>query len=217
MGKGCQFWKQHLHAVKLWETWVGVTIVAELVGIGAIAALTLNLGQVDNTATNTLLLSIGIAEGLILGVAQWWILRRYVRHAVRWIFATTIGTLLAWALGVPISFLLVVMYGSHILGSLNPIALLRGILLLGAGVGIIVGYCQWLVIQAETSYRSQWWVIASAIAWALGLALAYLLSNLTIGFQTSITIALIGTAMGAVVGGITGLALIWMMNSHLRS
>lgn len=203
-------------ALRFWENWVLVTVIAELVGIGVIAAFTLQMGTANSdTTANTLLLSIGVAEGVILGTAQWFILRHYVDHAMRWIFATAIGTLLGWALGVPISLALMVAHGT-IIGQIDPMAILRGIVLLGAGMGLIVGYCQWLVIQNQVPRRSYAWMAASAIAWALGVCVAFLVSNSGMIGAGTIAVAISGAAMGAVIGAITGLALVGLIRSHFR-
>jgi NhaP-type Na+/H+ or K+/H+ antiporter len=53
----------------------------------------------------TLLLAalLGAVAGPVLGVGQWWVLRRHVAHAWRWIPAQS----LAWAAGMPIIFQMV--------------------------------------------------------------------------------------------------------------
>ncbi len=47
-----------------------------------------------------LALSLGLVLGLILGSAQWFVLRRYTARAVRWIGANAV----AWAVGMPLIF-----------------------------------------------------------------------------------------------------------------
>ncbi len=47
-----------------------------------------------------LAVALGIALGLILGLAQWTVLRRYSRHAARWLWANAA----AWGLGMPLIF-----------------------------------------------------------------------------------------------------------------
>jgi hypothetical protein len=44
---------------------------------------------------------LGLVAGPILGVAQWTVLRRHVRHAARWLWANAA----AWAVGMPLIFL----------------------------------------------------------------------------------------------------------------
>lgn len=44
---------------------------------------------------------LGAVAGPVLGVVQWAVLRRHVRHAVRWLWANVA----AWAVGMPLVFL----------------------------------------------------------------------------------------------------------------
>jgi len=44
---------------------------------------------------------MGAVAGPVLGVAQWTVLRRHVRHAARWLWANAV----AWAVGMPLVFL----------------------------------------------------------------------------------------------------------------
>jgi len=45
--------------------------------------------------------ALGLVTGPILGLAQWIVLRRYVAHAGRWLWANA----LAWGVGMPVIFL----------------------------------------------------------------------------------------------------------------
>lgn len=48
-----------------------------------------------------LAIGLGLVAGPVLGVAQWTVLRRHVRHAARWLWANAA----AWAVGMPLVFL----------------------------------------------------------------------------------------------------------------
>ena len=48
-----------------------------------------------------LAIALGLVAGPVLGVAQWTVLRRHVRHAGRWLWANAA----AWAVGMPLVFL----------------------------------------------------------------------------------------------------------------
>lgn len=45
--------------------------------------------------------ALGLVTGPVLGLAQWIVLRRYVAHAGRWLWANA----LAWGVGMPLIFL----------------------------------------------------------------------------------------------------------------
>lgn len=67
--------------------------------------------------------------------------------------------------------------------------------LLGAALGLF----QWLVLRRRAGYAG-WWVFASAAGWVLG------------GLASAIASGLIAWALiGAVYGGITGAALVWLL------
>jgi NhaP-type Na+/H+ or K+/H+ antiporter len=61
---------------------------------------------------------------------------------------------------------------------------------------------------------------ANALAWALGLLVAFMGEGIqkTDGFtvQTALIEAATGAAMGAVIGGITGIVLVWLIKPRLQ-
>jgi hypothetical protein len=74
---------------------------------------------------------MGAILGVVLAVAQWWVLRRHVRHASVWLAANAT----AWLVAMPLIFLLVgsTIAEHHTLGSLALLALGIG------GAGLVVG------------------------------------------------------------------------------
>lgn len=77
----------------------------------------------------------GAALGLILGVAQWFVLREHVRHANLWIAANA----LAWAAGIPIIFLAAGIPGPHASALSIATLQLATVGVAGAVVGAIEG------------------------------------------------------------------------------
>jgi hypothetical protein len=93
----------------------------------------------------------GLIAGSVIGVAEWFVLRRWVSWL--WIAATSIGM----AAGVTAGAALVD-YGIS-----------RGdILLMGAVTGLGVGALQALVLAKSQVSGALWWAVANPPAWALG-------------------------------------------------
>jgi hypothetical protein len=197
----------------LWERWILQSAIAQIIGLVIVAAVSMIVGQIGYIrGTFTL---VGILEGTVIGFTQWTILRRYIRHSRRWILATVIGGLLAWFTGLTISVVMAFAFAGAT-GSYVNIAFIKGLILLGMGIGGMLGFCQWLVIRNQVRYGI-WWIFANAIAWSLGLPVAYLGMG-AIEQKSSIQIALTtvatGGIMGVVIGSITGIALIWLLRQR---
>lgn len=204
----------------LWEWWVGVMAIAELIGLGIvlIAGAIINwLGMESSVAVFHL---VGLLEGIVLGMAQWLVLHRYVKHIKAWVVVTAIAAMLAWLIGLQISALMVfsITLDTTLTAVMKAQTLLKGVFLLGAWVGGVLGFAQWLVLKSHIR-RAVLWIVANALAWALGLVVAFMMVGMMHSNHFSLETALAGTAtgltMGAVVGAITGVALIWLLKPRL--
>lgn len=200
----------------LWEWWVVAMAISQVVGLGLVVGISAFV-QASGTVEMVFLLHLmGLLEGVVLGVAQWLVLRRYIRHLGQWIAITAIAALFAWLVGLKASSLLLFFVGLHqtLTAEMQTQAMLKGIFLLGAWVGGFLGFAQWLVLKHHIR-RAVWWVFANAFAWALGLVIAFLGTGLIHGAPLNLETALVGTAtgltMGAVVGAITGGALVGLL------
>ena len=192
--------------------------ISQLLGLGIV----IGAGAIASTLTEPvaigLLHLVGALVGTVIGVAQWLVLRPYIRHPNRWIIVTIVGAMVGWMVGVKASVFLALVTGLGTRG-LSLSIFFEGVLLLGAWVGLMLGFAQWFVLQANLP-GAGWWIPANIVAWALGLAVAFL----GIGMAKQAgwdAIALAGTGFagilsGAVVGAITGAVLVWLMRSHLR-
>lgn len=206
----------------LWERWVLATAAGQVVGLTAIAAINATLTKTDNLNMYAILLSIGAVEGAVIGFFQWLVLRRYIDKAIWWIVATTGGAILAWLMGLAVSILMALAFayggdGQHYL------ELMLGVIFLGFGVGAILGFAQWLILR--TSLRAyirqaSWWTATNALAWGLGLLVAFMGTGIEttskFSAQTMLISAATGAAMGTVIGGITGIALVWLLKPRWR-
>ena len=137
--------------------------------------------------------------GFILGplvivlpvVAQWIVLRQYVRPAASWIAASIAG----WILTIAI------LYGAAQLSRgfrdalLGPAALLLMVAILGLGLGGM----QWLFLRRRV-HRAGWYVLASMLGWLTVL----IIIGPTINYMAEIV------ALGTVPAIFTGAALAWL-------
>jgi len=118
----------------LWFQWVLATTLGWIIGWGFIG-------------------EAGI--GVVIGIAQWLVLRRLGYQAGWWIWASTVGWAVGWALIVTG---LIVPPEGGVLASLAA----------GAVLGVTIGVAQWLVLRRFV-YQASWWMLASTVGWMVGL------------------------------------------------
>jgi hypothetical protein len=202
----------------LWEWWVLATVVGGLVGMGIAgiaSVIAVNLGTVS---TITLLHLVGALEGAALGVAQWLVLRRYIKHVGWWIMATAMGAIVAWLIGLKVVVILMLMFMDDGMTGTMPFALLKAVFLLGTWIGTVLGLAQWFVLRTHVRNGISW-VFANALAW--GLALLVILMGTTwmkpgeFTIETAFIYLVTGATTGVVVGSVTGIALVWLLKRRL--
>jgi hypothetical protein len=180
----------------------------------------------------TLVLAVGaILDGelpafwtfVIGAIPQWLLLRQYVPAASGWLLAAPVSGAIAALVAVGMAF-------GGFPGGTVP---LFGGFILGAVIGTIVGTGQWLVLQRHV-VNAGWWVGASALGWAAGVALAAAVSagtdphgmrlyhlavgaGLTERHAAFLVSARRGAMMGPVVGATTGVALLWLLRQRRRT
>lgn len=207
----------------MWWRWVLATAVGEFVGfavpaaVGAGAAWTIEkmVGSVAALAMLNVMVMVlaGVVEGAVLGFAQWLVLRRYIQNMARreWVLATALAAGVAWTIGMLPSTL-----GD--LATLIPMVLVGGAVLLGAVFVASIGFAQWLVLRRYIQ-NAGWWVLANAVAWPLGVAVPFIgLAMVPEGAHVVVWVVVgvvSGLLMGVVVGAITGMALVWLLRTHL--
>jgi len=176
----------------LWLGWTLATAGGMLLGflptILLVNVLNLGLAQI----------AVPVLAGTVIGFAQWLVLRRYVTASTRWEWTDGIS----WAAGYILGLLLIQMLPSSIF-----VAFIGYFLF-----GVIVALVQWPVLRREIPQIFTW-LIASAIAWAVG----YWVSQAVLSLFTDPVIApalgttVIAVSSGLVAGAITGVALIWIV------
>jgi hypothetical protein len=164
------------------------------------------------------MIAAGALEGVIVGYAQWLVLRRRLCRLSRreWVTATAIGAFLAWAIGMAPSTLMALDQNA---GSSPPPEMSDALKyalasVMGVALGTILGAPQWRVLRRYASGASLW-VWANAAAWAVGMPVVFIgagtspvgASALSIALKLFVTIA----AAGASVGAIHGVALLWLL------
>ncbi len=112
-----------------------------------------------------------VAIGLAMGLLQWIVLRNLIPQAGWWIAASGLG----WALGF-----LVTEY-------LLPAEI---VVLQGAFLGLFMGLLQWLVLRQKVRLAA-WWILVSALGWAIGPILGLPLVGAVVGATTGLTLELL--------------------------
>jgi len=147
---------------------------------------------------------VPIVAGVLIGFSQWMVLRRYFTTSVDWVLAG--GT--AWAVGYAFGLLLIQSLSSTFLGGIIAYILFSA----------IVALVQWPILRREIP-SGLTWVIINIIGWAAGLWTSQW--TLSILFNQPVINPALSTAVnaasnGLVAGGITGLALIWIVRQPER-
>lgn len=202
----------------LWEWWVLATVAGGLIGIGIVVlanALDSYLGRMNTVA---LLHAVGALQGAVLGFTQWLVLRRYVKHIGWWILSTSIGAVVAWLIALKVSLLLILIFFNSAMFVTLSAPLLQAVFLLGAWVGLVLGIAQWLVLRSHVRSGALW-IVANALAWGLGLLVAMIGASLVtpgdVGLKTTLVGLATGSTAGVVIGGISGIALFWLLKPRL--
>jgi hypothetical protein len=204
----------HPHARRLWRRWTLATAAGELAGfavpaaagVGAIAMLGEPATVAGYLAVIAMTVPAGLAEGAILGFAQWSVLRGPVRRvpAREWVGATSLAAGAAWLVALPLVMLR------------DLAALPSGVLLaMAVAVALVVltsiGLAQWLVLRRYVR-EAGWWAPANVVAWLAGLPITFIGPALVPdGSPAALWLGVgvvCGLLMGLIVGAITGVALV---------
>jgi hypothetical protein len=205
--------------------WVLANSLAELVGLGATFAIGMGLfsgldetsGAAPTIMSALLMTSSGVIEGVVVGLAQWWVLRD-LWPAISWRSwapATVVGALVAWFLG-SLPMTLAGLSGAD-QGQPVQEPEAAAMTLLAAGMGLVAGlvlaFPQWRVLRT-TARRAWLWLPANSVAWAAGMPIIFAAVDLAIERGTVVggvvTMAVALLVAGAVVGAIHGTALVYL-------
>lgn len=214
---------------KLWFQWILANAVSETVGlggtllIGGLLLVNAQQAMVVPAAALTVLAGTFI-EGIIVGTAQWLVLRRPL-EGIRWrvwVLATALGAFVAWTLGmIPSTFMFT---GADTAGAapqqFSDLMVYALAAVMGFVLGSILGVPQWLVLRRHLP-KAGWWVPANALAWMVGMVVVFVGINFIQSEGSTISMALMLLlflfAAGAAVGAVHGLVLIWLLRSRSLS
>jgi hypothetical protein len=177
-----------------WLQWV----LANIVGWAAGEAVGFFLPE-NTLLTGTLHMMVMGAAG---GIAQWFILRRYLEPVGWWALTTSLAMGIGGAVGLAASYAA----GMELL---QPWAVLF--------LGLAIGIGQWLILRRHLS-RAGWWVLVNTLGLPIGFVLALIIA-FSLGFeweQVGVAFALIsltffGAVAGALYSAITGGVLVWLL------
>jgi hypothetical protein len=212
--------------VATWLRWVWANAWSELVGLGGSFALALLVLGPGGPATPAGVIGAAVAmiviatllEGVVVGVAQWRVLRRRLAGLRwrRWTGATALGALVAWTLGMVPATLMSLAEGSGEAPPPEPGAavVIALAFVMGLVLGPILAFFQWRVLRHHLP-RAGWWIPANSVAWAVGMtgifAAAGVLPEGTSMLVMVGVLALSCLVAGAVVGAIHGVVLVWLL------
>ena len=169
----------------LW--WVLATIIGWAAGFYVCEGLKAFLLQLKTSAPDGLIL------GFFIGIAQIFALRGRIGSLGWWFLASTIGFAAGKAAGDALT---------------QSIPGIFGAVLDGAIIGVVLGLVEWLIVR-KYSTQAGWWVLATAIAWAVGWGIISTVDDAA--GKPVATSYLIGGIGAAIAGVITGISLVLLL------
>jgi hypothetical protein len=182
----------------LWLAWTLATALGMLIGY---LPLALMVGLLDLGVARVI---VPIISGVLLGLAQWLVLRPYISKSYDWILNHAVGWVAGFTLGLFVVQLL----------SKTPIGMLVGFI----SFGVIVALFQYPALRREIPHLASW-ILANVTGWTLGSYLSMLAAGVFFhnAVPTTFTSVLVTVGItGLVAGAITGLALIWIVRQPDR-
>jgi hypothetical protein len=182
--------------------WLGWTLAT---AIGMLLGLLISIPLVNLLDLQWSRVIVPLLTGFLIGLAQWTALRSYLIDAADWILAGGAS----WAVGYALGLFLINVLSDTALGGLV------GYLLFG----LIIAIVQWPILRREIP--NVWaWILANLIGWTLGFYLSQLALGLFFADPVIAPVAstsVISAVSGLVAGGVTGLALVWIVRQPERA
>jgi hypothetical protein len=138
----------------------------------------------------------GALAGAVIGVAQWLVLRRYLRVGPVWVLATALGVAIGDTLGALLT------------GASTGIGAL---LITGLVTGVAVGLLQWGVFLRGRLLLARLWAPVVTIAWPVGWTVTW-----AFGIDVERGYYVFGASGALVFAAITGLAMLLMLRGRTR-
>jgi len=183
----------------MWLGWALATMLGLVIGYLPAALL---IDQVDLGLAR---IAVPLLAGILIGLAQWLVLRNYLTHSADWVFNLT-GS---WVVGYVLGLYVVDWLGRGFLGVLLSYVLF----------GVIVALFQWPVLRREIPQL--WvWVLANVVGWSLGALISSWLIAAIFGENPAsllVTTLVNSAVVGLVAGLITGAARVWIVRKPERA
>jgi hypothetical protein len=182
----------------LWVGWMLATALGLIIGY---LPSSLFINQLDLGLVRVI---VPLLAGVLIGLAQWLVLRNYVTHSSDWVLHLAAS----WVLGYTLGLLVVDLLAGTFIGAVLGYALF----------GVIIALFQWPVLHREIP-RIWVWVLANVVGWVLGAVLSQLVLGALFGDNPGSPLAFTVVNMavtGLVAGLITGLALVWIVREPER-
>ena len=185
-----------LNAVALMMAWyIASAIISKVTNI---AGGTIQVGGESRITEDFLLMYVLLPiTGLLTGIFQYILLRRYLPHMTWWIAAT----LVSWLTLLLIRFLIPFLAPSN-----STLSIMLGLLLIGATMALP----QWWMLRQRVPHAS-WWFLAYGLGWAMVGLLNLVTSEPIPVFLTIALVPAITTAIAC------WLLLDWLPNRELKS
>jgi len=204
---------------KFWKKWTLATAAGTLLGMGVVAVIAFAYdhfsGEVSGTSSHTFhllaMVFAGAAGGLVLGLAQWGVLRQKFPKmtAAQWLGNTVSIIMICWFLGMLPAVLLSAGNAPRPPRPVEPslLLILAGALALGLIMGAMFGLFQWLALRRHTRDSIQW-VTANSLGWGLAMVFIFAAASwpdnhsplVPIIASVVLAVALAGLSLGAVTG-----------------
>jgi hypothetical protein len=217
---------------RFWPAWILANAGGEFAGLGLLALVGIVVAPlltggsvIEALAMAAILILLGGYEGVVVGYAQWLVLRNVfgTMQARSWVTATAVGSIVAWTAGMVPST--VAAFAEPAAGSARQLELELPMALIvtltafgGAFVGALLGSAQMFVLRRFVAHAG-WWIPANAAAWAVSMPIVVAAGGLA-GAATPRPIV-VGemlaaiTLSGAVAGAVHGSALVALIR-HSR-
>jgi hypothetical protein len=176
----------------LWLGWTLATAGGMLIGF----LLTIPLVNVLDLGFARVI--VPILAGILIGLSQWIVLKRYLTTNADWVLAGGTG----WAAGYALGLLLVQNLPTTLFGGVATYLLF----------GAIVAMVQWQVLRVEIP-SALIWIVVNALGWAAGWSASQVALDLFFNdpvIEPVVSTSVIAGTSGLVAGAITGVALIWI-------
>ena len=185
--------------VGMWLEWTLATVFGMLLGFLPSIALV----NIMDLALARII--VPLFAGFLIGLAQWFVLRKYVNEVSDWIWAAGAS----WAVGYALGLLII----NGLTGTGFDAYI--GYILFGA----IVALVQWPILRREIP--NVWtWILANVIGWTAGFFMSQFALDIFFNGPAIDPIAstsVISGVSGLVAGAITGIALVLIVRQPERA